>query len=212
MILDFVGNAGRHKLVTPLDVLAGKELPEDIKKIAAEFVDQDKPTHLQILEAEKEAVRREKEAEERRKRANRVQFEVRYAARDVNLFGDAFVFYGVKPFANDTPASSKQLRYMRGLKIPFDECNPPGRRTSSRFIDSAKGRRSRGLCTYRQARVVVGLGFVSQTPASVAGENYRNPQSARVGPSKARRRFARDFLNTCTLLRPPNERVRPTAR
>lgn len=67
LIVDFVGNAGRHKLMTTADILGGKVSPEAIEKAIANAKKQGKPVRMadELAKAETEI---QLEIEKRRKR------------------------------------------------------------------------------------------------------------------------------------------------
>lgn len=89
LIVDFVGNAGRHKLMTTADILGGKVSPEAMERAVAKAKAEGKPMRMaDALEASENAIRAE--AEERRKRE---------AARKAHLIAQAeFKTKSVDPF------------------------------------------------------------------------------------------------------------------
>ena len=95
-IIDFVGNAGRHKLITPADVLGGK-YPDDVVARAAKITPTDGPP-IDVLETLEEAQRQiEREREEAERRSNdwekrrHAKAKATYCKRQVDPFG----FFGV---------------------------------------------------------------------------------------------------------------------
>ena len=86
LILDFVGNSGRHKLVTPLDVLAGKPLPDDVRRDAAGLMAEGRLGEEALREAEEKAQERARRETERRARAAKVRADVAYRAKTVDPF------------------------------------------------------------------------------------------------------------------------------
>jgi superfamily II DNA or RNA helicase len=68
LVLDFVGNPGRHKLVNPIDILGGK-YPEDVKKLAREIAKNQEVDTLSALDQAAEQIRETKLAEERKRAA-----------------------------------------------------------------------------------------------------------------------------------------------
>lgn len=152
LVLDFVGNSGRHRLVTPLDVLAGRPLPEDVEKRAKELAESEgKPSDEALEQAEQEAIERERRAEERRRREAKIRAQVAYRAQEVDPFGSA---YEGEPGPRATPA---QLEYLHKLGFKVDKT--PSRNEASKAIDTAKDRRTKGLCTIKQARVLARAGL-----------------------------------------------------
>jgi len=95
-ILDFVGNSGRHKLISCADVLGGKITPEAIDRAKAKAIEEGKPVKIMVtmtnaeIELQQE---KEKAAELARQRA---------AARKAHLLARAeFRSESIDPFSED---------------------------------------------------------------------------------------------------------------
>jgi superfamily II DNA or RNA helicase len=88
LILDFVGNAGKHKLVNPLDVLAGKPLPDDVKEDAEKAAAGGMPSEEALAMAERESVLREERAQRERLKKARAKAKVSYRMELIDPFGD----------------------------------------------------------------------------------------------------------------------------
>jgi superfamily II DNA or RNA helicase len=72
LVLDFVGNAGRHKLVTTADILGGKHTDDVIEKAAKKAAEAGKPMNmLDALDAAEEEARKEREVARLRDEAKR---------------------------------------------------------------------------------------------------------------------------------------------
>jgi superfamily II DNA or RNA helicase len=151
LVLDFSGNAGKHRLVTPLDVLAGRPLPEDIERRAKELVDKGRPTDEALAQAEQEAIERERRADERRRREAKIKAEIAYRAQQIDPFGIVGKDDGPR-------ATVGQINYLRALKIDLGK-HVPSKGEANRLIDTIKDRRRRGLCTYNQAKVLAKHGL-----------------------------------------------------
>lgn len=152
LVLDFVGNAGRHRLVNPLDVLAGRPLPGDVEQRAKELADKGKPSEEALAQAEAEAIERERAAEQRRRRDAKIRVEAAYRAQFVDPFSaEADAYSG-------PPASEAQINYMRQLGVTLD-ARVPSRRAASAFLDKIADRRKRGLCTYKMGRTLAKHGL-----------------------------------------------------
>lgn len=100
VVLDFVGNSGKHKLVSTADVLAG-DMPEDLVEAAkaemqktGESEDIRAAAWRKKLERDEEEERKRKEAEERQRqrealdhaRRERIRAEAAYRTRDIDPF------------------------------------------------------------------------------------------------------------------------------
>ena len=151
LVLDFRGNAGRHRLVTPLDVLAGKPLPEDVEKRAKDLAESGMPSAEALEQAEREAIERERRAEERRRREAKIRAEVAYRAQQIDPFGVVCREEGPR-------ATDAQIDYLRKLKVDLGGYKP-SRREASKLIDTIKQRRQKGLCTYAQAKLLAKHGL-----------------------------------------------------
>jgi protein-tyrosine-phosphatase len=88
LCIDFAGNAGTHSLVGPLDVLAGRELPAELRAVAEKARGEEGFTAdvLAALEAEERAEVERRAAEDERRRKAKVRAEARYAAEVVDPF------------------------------------------------------------------------------------------------------------------------------
>ena len=183
MILDFVGNAGRHKLVNPLDVLAGKPIPPDVALEAAELIAEGKPTEEALREAEERAIERVKAEAERRARAAKIRANVVYQMQNV----DPFDLFGVEPCDYGPEATDKQLTCMKNMGIDIAGRDWT-RYEASRLIDKLMKRLKTGMCTYPQARVLAKNGLpteVSKADASrwigiISKNGWRCPDSLRA--------------------------------
>jgi superfamily II DNA or RNA helicase len=152
LVLDFKGNAGRHKLVTPLDVLAGKALPDDVRKAAEAAAAEGRPSEEALAQAEREAIERARRDDEKRERAAKIKAEVAYRAKQV----DPFNMFGVEADSRGPRATDRQLDYLKSKGI---DVSAPSRAEASALIDTLEKRRKAGLCTYKQARTLARAGL-----------------------------------------------------
>lgn len=151
LVLDFVGNSGRHRLIGPADALAGRELTDDERKIAAKKLE-DGQTELEgvLADAEREA----KEQKAARRRELNSAALVLYRQREVDLFlGD--LMPGVDPDdpAAHRPATPQQLADIEAAKLG----KPPvglSEAEAAAMLKAVKARREAGLCTIPQARLL----------------------------------------------------------
>jgi len=149
LVLDFAGNSGRHKLVSALDILAGK-WPEDVveraKKDAKGGRAEDALANAAAsMEAEKQA--------EIAKRARIKAAAVQYRAQSV----DPFTVMGLRDRGDDSrgarePATPGQVTTMQKFKLDIPGGCTKGQ--ASRLIDAAMTRMKRGLATYRQTKTL----------------------------------------------------------
>jgi superfamily II DNA or RNA helicase len=149
LVLDFVGNSGRHLLITTKDILAGKALPPDVAKRVSDLEAKGMPTHEALAKAEAEAIAREEKAAAAAARKARAKAETAYRKTVVDPFGciDEADRHG-------SPASSGQIDCLRSFGAQIDESNLPTSRQASKMIDKLVDRRRRGLATYKQAKLL----------------------------------------------------------
>jgi superfamily II DNA or RNA helicase len=88
-VMDFVGNAGRHKLIHAIDVLGGK-ISDKMRELAERKL-KESGAPMQVDELVEEAERMEREEQERQERARRAKLiaKATYTIRTINPF-DAF--------------------------------------------------------------------------------------------------------------------------
>lgn len=145
LVLDFVGNAGQHSLVSAADVLDG-DYSDDVKARATRIMTEDGADLLTAMRrAEEDAAR-----EARR----RVLIGARYKTADV----DPFLVLGASPRAGrwaGLPATEKQVAFLAAKKISgvYDKGQ------ASALIGKLLERRQRGLCSFPQAKTLTRFGL-----------------------------------------------------
>ena len=154
-ILDFVGNSGRHKLVSTLDILGGdypEELLRLVKKRALEEMPDGRGKDLkeEIEKIKAEQAAKEREAAEKRAaiKADRVQYSRQ------NL--DPFDIFDLKPsrgrYRGDDPRmtlTDRQLGLLDKNGVDISNlCTSDCKRLIAEICD----RRAKGLCTLKQAK------------------------------------------------------------
>jgi superfamily II DNA or RNA helicase len=121
-VLDFVGNAGEHKLISAIDIMAGRKVPPDVVKAATEKVEQAADAQNVIDEITKAV--QEMRVERERKRRAIVQARAEgVVLRDVDPFDALAVAPKVVPGwvrGSDDAASAAQRRVLNrmGFAIP----------------------------------------------------------------------------------------------
>lgn len=153
LVLDFVGNSRRHRLVTPASILAGADVSAEIME-AAERTEGDVLAALESAEAE--------------------QQELALAPRTRFWAEATDVFTGLSelPVGDGTGATAAQLATL--YAAGFD---PPPALTKAEatvLIDAMVKRREAGLCTYKQAR------FLSRHGIDASAVSF-DEASARIG-------------------------------
>lgn len=183
LVLDFVGNAGRHRLINPLDVLAGKPLPDDVAERARELASEGKPSEEALAQAEQEAIERERAAEQRRLREAKIRAQVAYRAQFVDPFG--IVQRGTPEGA--PLASEAQMAYLERMGVDGLTMTPT-KAAASKLIDTLQMRRRENLCSYKQARILAKHGLrtdvtfpdASKIIDAIARNGWRCPDDVRA--------------------------------
>lgn len=151
LVLDFVGNSGRHKLVGPLDALAaGTPIDDELRGEAERILAEEEHDADDVLD---EAARR---LEERRK-AIRQSATAEYFARDVDpFFGDELGEPITAPWAMEIASEQQRaaLAVMGMKRVPAAIT----RGEAVRILNADIARRRAGLATYKQCRLLATRG------------------------------------------------------
>lgn len=171
LILDFVGNAGKHKLVSASDVLAGK-YPEDVVAAAAKDVDDNpgKDVAQALADAQRakdqRQAQRDQEREEAARRRAGAKTEVRYTTQTVDPFG---VLGLERPKYSgrfgDEPATEKQAALLVKWKVTAENMS---KRDANRLIGECIERGRRGECTFAQAKTLGKYGYPTNSSRTQA--------------------------------------------
>ncbi len=166
--LDFTGNAGRHKLVGPLDALAAGDIADDIRKEAARLLAEGDHDIDEVLD---EA---ERQLEERR-RAAKITASARYFAAEVDpFFGEELGPPCIEPWANE-PATQEQRDVLLDIGMKkLATATTLTRGEAVRVIGAHLERRRLGLCSFKQAKTLARLGVDTKTMTKAQA-------SARIG-------------------------------
>lgn len=134
-VLDFCGNAGRHRLVHVADALAGKDPDEMVARIAER--EMDRAAHDEEIDALALLTRAEIAAVKEREASKRRGLVVKAGYRSQVI--DPFSLVDLAPNremqAHGVPASEKQVAVLRRLKV--DVPRYLTRREASQLIDAA---------------------------------------------------------------------------
>lgn len=147
LLLDVTGEAGKHRLVGPGDVLAGRQLEDDVREDLEKRLD----GQLELDELLQHA---EDEVRRRRERAGPMAV-AKYLAKEFDAFCGELPEPARPPPAAwaREPATGPQLSALGGFgldKIP----EAISKADASRLIDALRQRRQLGLCTLKMARLL----------------------------------------------------------
>lgn len=142
-VLDFVGNSGRHKLVSVADCLAGETVEADVSMAVQMARKSGEAVDMQELFEKAKQAREEKEkrAEERRKQRLETRTYAEsgsYSAHDVDLFGGS----QFDPFTDYQPtrdmASQKQVNLLMKLGVSAETATTYSKRQAGAVITKLK--------------------------------------------------------------------------
>jgi superfamily II DNA or RNA helicase len=167
-VIDFVGNAGRHKLVHAIDCLGGNISDKARELAERELRKSGMPAKVEdiVIEAE----RREREQRERAEAARRVRLTGRatYTSRMINPF-DAFDIVAPPDRAWDRgkSLSTKQRELLAKQGIDPERMSYAEGKT---VLNALFDRWSKGLCSLRQAALLKRFGYESNVTRDKASE------------------------------------------
>lgn len=160
LVLDFVGNSGKHKLVTTADILGGKYDDETMAEAVKEAEESGQPVRMDkaLGDAKQKIIERIEQAklEEARRKAKLVA-RVEFVSRHISPF-DAFQITPKQDSKWDKgrPLSEKQRAVLLKLGVNPDETNYAA---CKQVLYEYFRRKEEGLCTLAQAKVLLRAGY-----------------------------------------------------
>lgn len=188
-VIDLVGNAGRHKLITAADILGGKYTDEVVARAAqaAEEAGDEGSDVIGLMDAAAEEVAAEREAERQAEMERRRELIAKAIYETVTV--DPFDALDLKPprdygWNRNRKPTAGQTRYLetRGVKtdgMKFSE--------ASAVITDIKRREINGLCGYAQAVRLSQAGLNNEVSAVEAAGmliNLARQRAERVATSQ----------------------------
>jgi superfamily II DNA or RNA helicase len=161
LVLDFVGNSAKHRLIGPADVLAGREIDDEERKAVEKKQEEDPQAELDSIldHAENEIAA----AKERRRQKMNSAALVLYREREIDLFlGDQIIAFDQNCEAAQRPATAAQLAELLALKFgvpPVGFCEAE----AAAMLQAVKARRIAGLCSIPQVRLFARLNLDTKT-------------------------------------------------
>ena len=153
-IIDFKGNAGRHRIIRTTDILGGK-YPEDVRERANQIVERDgaSDTDDALQRAEKEIA---DEVARRLEESNAKRAKIRTSTKYTRQEQDPFAVFGVTPHREESidrakPITDKQLEFLGRMNIPTEGLTMA---QAQQLIIEVKRRRDQGLCSFGQAAIL----------------------------------------------------------
>jgi len=160
VVLDFVGNSGRHKLVSTVDSFAGESAKTAVEKAKAKALKTGKPMEIkaEIDKEEREEKQREQAKRDRLQRAIEAQIRgnAKVHKQDVNPYeiGDTMsVGNQAKAKPADGSPVSKHIRHQidkMGGVVP-EQCT---HKQAGQIYAECIARRRKGLCSHKQENIL----------------------------------------------------------
>ncbi|MDE2103841.1 MAG: DEAD/DEAH box helicase [Patescibacteria group bacterium] len=185
LVMDFVGNSGRHKLISLADVLGGKS-SEEAKGRALDRAKKEKqPVRImELLADEEEKIRAEKEAARLREEARKCRLvaKVDYSTTNISPF-DKYAVRQQKPSSWDSENgrffSDKQKKILNKIGVDPDSISIScGRKLIGAYFEKSSGEPP----TPAQAYTLRKIGkdptqFTKSTASKVIGEHYASKEN-----------------------------------
>ncbi len=181
-VLDFVGNAGRHKLVHPSDILGGKYSDEIVELANRNIERSDKPADIasELVKAEREIEKRRRTREEAARRA-KIRVASRYSMSQVNPFDVLDVVPCREPgWHVGRLATERQKAAIQ--KFGVDVPEGLSFTHAGQLIDRLIKRAQAGRPTFKQSKLLKRYGYnpddmtftqASETITAIAGNGWR---------------------------------------
>lgn len=163
LVLDFVpGLVASEYLVTPADVLAGRQLPSDIAKEVRRLGAEGMPAleALEVAEADK-AARQEAARIREEARRDRLRIQTDYQLRQVDPFGVL-----TESALQGAPMKPRTAALLDAMHIDLPRTT--SEKAARNIIAEVNHRRKQKLCTYKQAKLFARYGLTTQIPFAEA--------------------------------------------
>ncbi len=163
-IMDFVGNAGRHEIVTTVDIFGDGYEPEEIAR-AKELASDGEMDALEALEESREELeQKRREAEQRKKEMEEKR---RRQAQEASRQGlVAAANYTVKPLNEwDEPPAGilpKHANIFKKAKVPIKDIAGMNDESRGELCRKIVMHWQMGLCSFKQAKVLLRNGWPKQ--------------------------------------------------
>lgn len=159
-ILDFVGNAGRHKLIHPADILGG-DYDDEVIELAQKMVEKEgKPADVASMleQAEREIARRHKMAAEAAARA-KLRARAKYSTATINPFNVLDITPAhERAWHKGRLPTGKQIAALEKFGVDADGLSFTH---ASQLLDRLIKRSQRKLCSFKQARLLQRFGYAT---------------------------------------------------
>lgn len=176
LLIDYVGNSGRHKLINGVDLLGGK-YPDDEREEAERLLRErgDSEDIVGALEEAKETLRqkREKEAEERVRleeaRKARIKAKAKFSKRDVNPFDSFDIHPGLRVDESIGGVLTTREKERLSWVCKKGEWENMTYAENKTILKEQDRRYKNKLCSLSQSKMLARFGFDADMPKEKAG-------------------------------------------
>jgi superfamily II DNA or RNA helicase len=187
LVIDFVGNSGKHKLITACDILGGKVTDKVVEETIARCRKSGGPVRVDEALEEEEAAEQEREKRRLEAEARRAKLvaKVSYSKQAI----DPFDVLQIKPavsrgWDNGKQLSEKQRNFLRKQGVDPDTIDYP---KAKQLIGAMLERFDKNLCSLKQANLLRKFGYpvdvtfeqASATIDALAKNGWRRPEDFR---------------------------------
>ncbi len=168
LVLDFRGNAGRHRLVTTFDVLAGRQPPDMIDRAArsANLLEPLDPIEelAKAQAREQLSIEREQAVTQEKLRKAKIKLKSQYSGRSVDPFKDM----GFAPVVASSPKEKPTEKQI--IMLANNGIEPEGltRKQAGSLVYQIMLRRKMGKASFKQEAVLREYGLPTDVSASKA--------------------------------------------
>ena len=165
LVLNFEPKNERHTLVSPIDLMAGEDLPEAVVAAAKASGDADS---LRALSNAKEAAQKRMEAQERDRQRAKLVADAKYRVRQLDPFAELGID-GELGRDRGPRATDRQREALESIGFKLGGV-VPSRREAAGLLDEVTKRRTKGLCTIKQMRQLARFGLRTDLTFAEAGQ------------------------------------------
>jgi type I site-specific restriction endonuclease len=160
LVVDFVGNSGRHKLITSADILGGKVSDEVLERAIAKARKAGKPVRMDEAIAEEEELMRAEQEERRlaeQARKARLVANAKFSTHSVDPF-DVFQVQPARARGWDSGRTLSEKQRSLLTKQGIDPDSLPYAQ-AKQIIGEIISRWDKNLCSFKQAKILKRYGY-----------------------------------------------------
>lgn len=158
LVLDFVGNSGRHKLINVADILGGNYEDKTVEKARAAAAKASREG--QSVDIAAALARAQQEEEEEKQRRKKVVAKAEYGTQEISPFDSLDIMRRREPgWHKGRKPTEKQLAALRRFKIEEKQISKLTFCGASQLLDGLIRRADEGLCTPKQAALLGKHGY-----------------------------------------------------